>query len=271
MRSRNRDRVAVLLLQHRIKLQWRPNPTESLNDVDQTKESKSEEAEKNTKEADHDAEGWQLVQHQTRKKKSPRNGNHPQTQENQGAIVNNQVDVEEGIKQIQEVARGMNGSQGVKPKKPNMNGSARRRLQKNKAGAGQDQQVQATKEAAAADTTDTHPFKKKKKKFTVTYTLEEFEKMKKNGHSNKSDEQPHQSAESAEKDNSFKGRYAEKDNIFKGRYAEKDNSFKGRRKQKGGNRFNGDVEDVSPATVEKVEEILFTLVPAEFPVLGKAL
>lgn len=208
----------------------------STNDFDQTQGSESEEAKKNTKEADPDAEGWQLVQYQTRKKGPWSSGNHGQTQ---GAVGKNHVNVEEGIRQLQEVVKGLNGSQGVKPRRPNINGSARRKLQKQKAGVGQDQQFQVKNNAAAA--AENVPAQNKS---TVSYTLEEFEMMKKkNGGLNIHNE------------------------LFK---AHEDPSYRGRQQQRGGHRSNDKIEDVSQeATVEKADDTLFSLNPGEFPVLGK--
>lgn len=198
----------------------------STNDFDQTQGSQSEEAKKNTKAADPDAEGWQLVQYQTRKK-GPWSSDH------------NHVNVEEGIRQLQEVVKGLNGSQGVKPRRPNINGSARRKLQKHKAGVGQDQQFQVKNNAAAA--AENVPAQNKS---TVSYTLEEFEMMKKkNGGLNIHNE------------------------LFK---AHEDHSYRGRQQQRRGHRSNDKIEDVSQeATVEKTDDTLFSLNPGEFPVLGK--
>lgn len=199
----------------------------STNDFDQTQGSQSEEAKKNTKAAaDPDAEGWQLVQYQTRKK-GPWSSDH------------NHVNVEEGIRQLQEVVKGLNGSQGVKPRRPNINGSARRKLQKQKAGVGQDQQFQVKNNAAAA--AENVPAQNKS---TVSYTLEEFEMMKKkNGGLNIHNE------------------------LFK---AHEDHIYRGRQQQRGGHRSNDKIEDVSQeATVEKTDDTLFSLNPGEFPVLGK--
>lgn len=208
----------------------------STNDFDQTQGSQSEEAKKYTKAADPDAEGWQLVQYQTRKKGPWSSGNHGQTQ---GAVEKNHVNVEKGIRQLQEVVKGLNGSQGVKPRRPNINGSARRKLQKQKAGVGQDQQFQVKNNAAAA--AENVPAQNKS---TVSYTLEEFEMMKKkNGGLNIHNE------------------------LFK---AHEDHSCRGRQQQRGGHRSNDKIEDVSQeATVEKTDDTLFSLNPGEFPVLGK--
>ncbi|KAK9948477.1 hypothetical protein M0R45_004068 [Rubus argutus] len=206
----------------------------STNDFDQTQGSENEEA-KNTKDADPDAEGWQLVQYQTRKKGPRRSGNQGQTQ---GAVGKNHVNVEEGIRQLQEVVKGVNGSQGVKPRRPNINGSARRKLQKQKAGVGHDQQFQVKNNAAAA--AENVPADQSKS--TVSYTLEEFEMMKKkNGGLNIHNE------------------------LFK---AHEDHSYRGQQRQRGGHRSKDKIDDVSQeATVEKADDTLFSLNPGEFPVL----